>query len=78
MQPCYNVLLQYLSVEHLQAKFASLRNMFARELRKKNQTKISGAGTEDLYRSTWPYFQHLQFLLPVMSITKPTVTNLVS
>lgn len=34
---------------------------------KKIRKKWSGAGTDEVYKSTWPYFNALKFLFPVLS-----------
>ncbi|KAL8614412.1 hypothetical protein ACOMHN_007749 [Nucella lapillus] len=64
--------------EQVQAKCDSLRSSFTRELRKVKNSKKSGAGTDEVYVSSWCFYQQLQFLRAVIQIMKPRSTNMVS
>lgn len=77
-----NQLLQELAnlcnrtVEVIKKKIHSLRSAFSRELKKVSKKK-SGQGTDDNYKSTWEYFDALQFTKSSLS-GDATVSNLVS
>ena len=45
-----------------QRKTNALRTYYVAEKNKMEQTKVSGAGTSDLYKSKWQYFDSLAFL----------------
>ncbi|XP_055915159.1 uncharacterized protein LOC129948232 [Eupeodes corollae] len=42
---------------------------------KKSKKRKSGAGTDELYSSKWPYFRALQFLIPFLTPSE-TISNL--
>jgi hypothetical protein len=62
---------------HLQAKITTVQNQFKRELRKKRESKTSGAVRDNVYTPKWSAFNHLQFLLPVVNIHGVSNSNLV-
>ena len=49
----------------IKTKILTLRSQLGREITKVNRTK-SGQSTDQLYRSTWMYWDRLQFLRPVL------------
>ena len=53
------------SVEEIKAKILNLRSQLGRENAKLRRTN-SGQSTSELYKTTWPYWEQLQFLQPVM------------
>ena len=53
----------------------NLRNYFAAELRKIDASKKSGAGSSSVYKSTWKFFPHLEFLQDNFT-PRPTSSNL--
>ena len=53
----------------------SLRAQFRRELTKVNKSKLSGKGTDDIYRPKWQYFEHLEFLQPITTSMKRTISS---
>ena len=50
----------------IKTKINGLRAQLGRELAKVKKTK-SGQGTEELYKPNWAFWEHLQFLCPVMT-----------
>ena len=61
--------------KQIQDKMTNLRNYFAAELRKSEASKKSGAGNGSVYKSTWKFFPHLEFLRDNF-IPRPTSSNL--
>ena len=49
----------------IKTKILTLRSQLGREITKVNRTK-SGQSTDQLYKSTWMYWDRLQFLRPVL------------
>ncbi|XP_044171518.1 uncharacterized protein LOC122955844 [Acropora millepora] len=58
-----------ISVSDMRNKIVGLRSQLARELAKTNSKK-SGQGRHECYKSTWIYWERLQFLKPVMKAGK--------
>lgn len=58
-----------ISVSDIRNKIVGLRSQLARELAKTNSKK-SGQGRSECYKSTWVYWDRLQFLKPVMKAGK--------
>ena len=56
-------------ISDIKYKIAGLRSQLIREVTKTNQKK-SGQGVEENYKSTWIYWEKLQFLLPVIRAGK--------
>eukprot|EP00794_Sanderia_malayensis_P002383 gene2383-2746_t len=50
------------SYEEINKKLSSLRGYFVAEKNKNNQSRVSGAGADDVYRSRWQFFDSLSFL----------------
>ncbi len=50
------------SLEEVQRKLNALRSYFVAEKNKGEQSKVSGAGTADIYKSKWQYYDALSFL----------------
>lgn len=44
------------------ARFKNLKDTFMRNLRKVQESKTSGSGTDDLYKPKWNLFSNLKFL----------------
>ena len=61
--------------KQIQDKMTNLRNYFSAELRKIEASKKSGAGSSSVYKSTWKFFPHLDFLKDNF-IPRPTSSNL--
>lgn len=61
--------------KQIQEKLTNLRNYFAAELRKIEASKKSGAGSGSIYKSTWKFFPHLEFLQDNF-VPRPTSSNL--
>ena len=61
--------------KQIQDKMTNLRNYFAAELRKIEASKKSGAGSGSVYKSTWKFFPHVEFLRDNF-IPRPTSSNL--
>ena len=57
------------SKQDIKAKIAGLRTQLGREIAKTNSWK-SGQATSEKYKSTWVFYDKLQFLLPVMQAGK--------
>ena len=57
------------NIESIKAKINGLRAQLGREVAKANKTK-SGQSTDELYASTWIYYDRLSFLLPVIKSSK--------
>lgn len=57
------------SVAEIKYKIICLRSQFGRELAKTNSKK-SGQSVNDNYKSSWVYWEHMQFLRPVMQAGK--------
>jgi hypothetical protein len=57
-------------------KLHNLRSQFMQEL-KKGKNRKSGAGADENYNSSWPYFGALKFIQSTVEAT-PTINNLVS
>lgn len=53
------------SPAEIKTKILTLRSQLGREITKVNRTK-SGQSTDQLYKSTWMYWDRLQFLRPVL------------
>ena len=53
------------SLAEIKTKTLTLRSQLGREISKVNKTK-SGQSTDQLYKSTWIYWERLQFLRPVL------------
>ena len=49
-------------IRQIQDKMTNIRNYFAAELRKINASKKNEAGDAFVYRSSWKFFTHLNFL----------------
>lgn len=64
------------SEHEIQRKLNNLRTQLNQEWRK-IQKKKSGQGTNELYRSTWEFFDSLKFILAA-NAHSPTEHNLVS
>ncbi|XP_055905120.1 uncharacterized protein LOC129940710 [Eupeodes corollae] len=62
------------SEDEIKRKLHNLRNQMSQELKKSKKRK-SGAGTDELYSSKWPYFRALQFLIPFLTPSE-TISNL--
>ena len=54
-----------ITVADVKTKINNLRAQLGREINKVKKTK-SGQSTDELYKSSWLYFQRLQFLVPQM------------
>ena len=54
-----------IDVAEIKAKISSLRAQLGREIAK-TKAKKSGQGLGDNYKSSWIYFDRLQFLVPIM------------
>eukprot|EP00794_Sanderia_malayensis_P017913 gene17913-19690_t len=50
------------SYEEVQRKINALRSYFVAEKNKTEQSKVSGSGASDVYKSKWLYFDRLSFL----------------
>ena len=57
------------NIESIKAKINEFRAQLGRELAKLNKTK-SGQSTDELYASSWIYYDRLSFLLPVIKSSK--------
>lgn len=55
----------------VKAKINTLRTYFSKELAK-SKDKRSGAGTDDIYESKWPYFKSMLFLTDIIKPRKTT------
>jgi len=66
------------SVEQLWTKLANLRSYYSRELKKVNDSKKSGAGTDEVYTSSWSHFEILDKFLQTQVVPRKSQTNLVS
>lgn len=64
-----------LTSDELQKKMSSLRTYYGKEIGKERNSKMSGAGTKDVYLSKWPYFTALHFLRDNITPRK-TASNL--
>lgn len=53
----------------------NLRTYYSKELGKVKDSQKSGAGTDDLYKSKWPFFNRLEFLRDQV-IPRRTTSNL--
>eukprot|EP00794_Sanderia_malayensis_P004291 gene4291-4860_t len=60
------------SYEEVQRKINALRSHFVVEENKTKQSKVSGSGEGDVYKSKWLYFDRLSFLADNVT---PTGTN---
>ena len=58
-----------MEVADIKTKILCLRSQLGRELNK-TRSKKSGQGVAENYKSTWVFWQKLQFLLPVMQAGK--------
>ena len=72
---CYPIV--YLSDDHVEKKFISLKSSYTRKLRELRDSKKSGCGTEDVRVIKWPFFRALHFLRPVININPKTSSNMV-
>lgn len=61
--------------EEVQRKLNALRTYYVAEKNKIEQTKVSGAGTAEIYKSRWQFFQRLSFLSDNIT-PRATVSNL--
>ena len=43
-------------------KWNNLRGQFLRDYNRQNNSKKSGCGTNELFRSTWKWYERLEFL----------------
>ena len=50
---------------HINAQLTSLRATLGQNLKKKSHTRC-GQRTDELFTPSWIFFQHFQFLVPVM------------
>ena len=67
----------FVSVAEISDKISRIRSYYTIELKKVTGSKKSGAGTGDVYKSKWTYFDTLDaFLRPQIQPRKST-TNLV-
>ena len=53
----------------VKSKMLNLRMQLGRENAKRRKTS-SGQATEELYKSSWIYWEHLQFLMPSLQTAK--------
>jgi len=63
------------SVEEATAKMHSLRVYFGTQRNKLNDSKKSGAGANEVYQVTWPFFQSMMFLNDNLT-SRHTTSNL--
>jgi hypothetical protein len=68
------LIIIYVADDEIKAKWESLRSGFMREMRKVSNSKKS----DQLYVSRWAHYKQLMFLMPVIKIQTPRVSNLVS
>lgn len=72
------VMLYFIADDQIQRKLQGLRNSYTRELRQVNESKKSGAGADDVKKSSWPFYDYMHFLRPVIVITTKIASNMVS
>lgn len=63
--------------EIIKKKIASIRSTYLLEKKKIKDSQHTGTGTDDVYHSTLPWFQHMTFLNDVI-IARKTLDNLES
>nr|CAH7737601.1 unnamed protein product [Callosobruchus chinensis] len=63
--------------EIIEKKVASIRSTYLLEKKKINDSHHTGTGTDDIYHSTLPWFQHMTILSDVI-IPRKTLDNLES
>ncbi|XP_048245437.1 uncharacterized protein LOC124146397 [Haliotis rufescens] len=65
-----------ITVDQVPTKISTLRTYYGKELRKETLSKKSGAGTDEVYVSTWEWFQLLDPFLRRQVHQKNTVNNM--
>lgn len=65
------------TVEEINKKIIHLRSYYGRELSKERKTQKSGASTDELYKSKWPFFNLLGQFLRAQITPHGSVSNLV-
>ena len=73
-----NIIFFFLKVDQLWSKLANLRSYYTKELKKVNDSKKSGAGTDEVYKSSWSHFESLHCFLRTQVVPRKSQTNLVS
>ncbi len=63
------------SYDEVQRKLNALRSYYVAEKNKTEQSKVSGAGAGDIYRSKWQFYDALSFLSDNVT-PRPTVSNI--
>ena len=63
-----------IDIAEIKAKITSLRAQLGREIGKTNAKK-SGQGLGENYKSSWIYFDRLQFLVPIMQAGRSKVAE---
>ena len=58
-----------INIADIKAKITNLRSQLGREV-SKTKSKKSGQSVSENYKSTWMYWDRLQFLMPVMQAGK--------
>ena len=56
----------------------NLRTYYGKEITKMKKSNKSGAGTDQLYVSKWPFFTQLHTFLSSIVVQRQTTSNIVS
>ena len=72
-----HTLFLLIPVDQLWTKLANLRSYYTKELKKENDSNKSGAGTDDVYKSSWSQFKTLDAFLRTQVVPRKSITNMV-
>ena len=68
----------YVTFNQIQAKISYVRGYYSKELSKMTKSRKSGAGTDELYTSSWIHFKSLDAFLKTHIVPRGSSSNLVS
>ena len=54
------------SNEHTKKEWQTLKTIYLREVKRVEGSKVSGVGTDDIYTSSWRYFNSIEFIKVAM------------
>ena len=72
-----HTLFLLIPVDQLWTKLANLRSYYTKELKKENDSNKSGAGTDDVYKSSRSHFKTLDAFLRTQVVPRKSITNMV-
>lgn len=73
-----NIASIFVAVNQIQAKISYLRGYYSKELAKINKSRKSGAGSDEVYSSSWIHFKSLDTFLKTQIVPRGSQSNLVS